>query len=424
MIARNAAVKGGSRWCVLTGGLVLLVFMALLIDERLWTAFGMRLIQMKPHFADMIAILAAGDARRVGSDVYAVPNPFDPFGRPHVYGPWWLVLGGLGFTVGDGWWMGALLAVSFVIIAVAVLAPCSPARTSLAVGLLISPPVMLGLERANNDLVVFLLIAASAWMVATWPRVGVLAAVAVVCLAAALKIYPVAALAALPAARCRPRAALALVAAGIVGCIALGFWYRADFARVLALIPKELSVFTYGLKVLLELFKATFSQWYFGFGIAAGLAFGGWFLGSQLRKLWNHVPLQGGTAFAYVGGASCWIFCYFSNTNFSYRAVLLLLPARLWFRDSDTRENGMLSRRWLALLLLLLWMTCASGNLHDWIGRDRKALLPLWCVVVSFEHSLVLVVTAALLVSLVGWAVRHWRRGFLKPVNTEKSYLS
>ena len=124
------------------------------------------------------------------------------------------------------------------------------------------------------------------------------------------------------------------------------------------------------------------------------------------------LALVGGTAFAFVAGASCWVFCYFVNSNFSYRAVLLLLPARLWLHQLSDPGHAPVARRWLALTLLLLWTACATAHLGEWVGHGRATLQPLWLMVIGFEQALTLMVTVALLFALIGWALRlsqRWR---------------
>jgi hypothetical protein len=86
----------------------------------------------RPYFLDLVAVLAAGQAHAAGLDVYVPPNPFDPFGRPHCYGPWWLVTGVLGLTVAEARWLGLLLALAFIASAAAVLAPRRVSAAALA----------------------------------------------------------------------------------------------------------------------------------------------------------------------------------------------------------------------------------------------------------------------------------------------------
>ena len=108
-------------------------------------------------FLDTDAILAAIDCHRLGIDVYAVPNPCDPIGRPHVYPPLWLHLDHLSVGRGDLNVIGLTLDLLFFV-ALAVLPPvCNRTGAALFLCAIVSPSVALALERANNDVLMFVL---------------------------------------------------------------------------------------------------------------------------------------------------------------------------------------------------------------------------------------------------------------------------
>jgi hypothetical protein len=142
-------------------------------------------------------------------------------------------------------------------------------------------------------------------------------------------------------------------------------------------------------------------------GIAVAVALSGWAFVRQLRSLYRLVPLYGGTAFAYVAGAACWVFCYFVNTNLPYRAVLLLLPARLWMSEWKNPLFGCVCRRCVGLAVVFLWTACATGNVYRLMERKNDGVKPFLLAIVSFEQTTALLLTAVLLISLVGWAMRH-----------------
>src|SRR5687768_1390963 len=118
---RTVSVNRCWYWPALTGTIALIACLGVLNSPRLAECLGVH--QLGRPFIDWLAILAASDAQQAGANPYANPNPFDPLGRPHIYGPWWLLLGDLGFTSEDYWWTGALLVLLFICSAVAVLAP-------------------------------------------------------------------------------------------------------------------------------------------------------------------------------------------------------------------------------------------------------------------------------------------------------------
>lgn len=150
------------------------------------------LYPIEPTFADIHAILAAIQCNAQGYDTY-VANPCDVYGRPHVYGSLWLALGALG--VGD-WplmWVGIAVDLAFAGVVLFVLARAGVRRWQEALvwlAALASPPVVLALERANNDLVMFVLIALVAMLVEKGTTVRLVLALLLASVCALLKFYP------------------------------------------------------------------------------------------------------------------------------------------------------------------------------------------------------------------------------------------
>lgn len=395
------------RWQFLAGAAVCLVFAGGVVWPGLFSAFGV--YAMHPIFSDLIAILAAGEAAQQGWDVYA-SNPLDPLGRPHVYGPWWLVTGKLGLLRTDAWWIGLLLLLVFVVATVALLAPRNRKTACIAILLLVSPPVLLAMERGNNDLIIFLLLAAAAWLATRVSRLGSLAAAALIVLAAALKLYPVAGLVALAARKTtRKRMILLVTGAGLVcGLIILSS--LAVYQRVAAIAPEPLTIFGYGAKLSYHLLPAMGwrSYWMLAGEIPVFLFFI-WVCWRWRRDLWNLVPTMGFTAGCYVAGAICWCLCYTVTINFPYRMVLLLLPARLWLQKEASSEAGLVVRlQWMAVFLLF-WTPRCIDQLLTWnnYSKDYFDGPPFSWMLMGMEQSLATGVTITLAFVLLGWG---WRR--------------
>lgn len=404
------------RWTAACGAAVLVGLTGLLAHGGLWEWLGV--YHLKPYFADLAAVLAAGQAQVAGRDIYQ-PNPFDPFNRPHVYGPLWLVTGPLGLTAGDAVWLGALLGLAFLLVAVGLAAPRTPAAAWVTGAILLSPPVLLGLERANNDLVIFLLLAAAGGLATAGTRLRPALGGALLVLAAALKYYP---LVAVPALAARPGRLRVLAAAGVVcGGLFGALWWaqHEDFSRALAIAPRPTTVFAYGFSLLpfgWEHLAGHRVALLVGFALGAGLALA--LLWPRRRALWTLLPLHGGRAFCAVAGGGAWLLCYFANTNYPYRAVLLLLVVPCWLaRAGDAGEPGpaRLGRSLCALLLAALWLAAPKFWWSEvYLSKGAAAAgAGHWLVgVFGFEQMLWLFLTVALGVSLAGWA---WRRGKAGP---------
>ena len=179
----------------------------LLLNPQVPARFG--LVMMDRPFLDSHAILAAGDAVRAGLDPWKV-NPLDALGRPHCYSSWWLAAAPLGLTRADNAWVGPLWQAAFLLTALLILRPDSLRGMLLAAAVLFSPPVLLGVSRANNDLPVFALLGLGLLALSSRKRGATAWFGGSVVVATGLKFYPVAAAAALVSLRPRRHALAAL----------------------------------------------------------------------------------------------------------------------------------------------------------------------------------------------------------------------
>ena len=413
------------RWPAAVVAAVSLAFLGLVNREGGWDYLGIQ--HLRPYFFDLCVLLAAGMAWHAGLDPYA-PNPFDPGHRPHVYGPWWLVSGPLGFTTADTLWMGGILVLVFLVTVAWLLAPRGPRAALVASLWLVSPPVLLALERGNNDLVVFLIFAATGVTLAARGLRGAPLGAGLLGLAGVLKLYP---LASLPALAARPgsrRRFLVALASAALGCaLVFALWWR-DYDRVLGLIPKPTSIQSYGWRVGLIAWRVLPDD-HLGLilGVALGVAGAGWFFRRFARALWRTVPTTGTVSAWFVAGALSWIFCFAINTNYTYRAVLLLLPARRWFdlaqgqdgagsdpgvgENASARDGARVARLQLAAWLGVFWLVPIKGGLAAGIdARDFPGGRPRLAFVMGLEQAVVAGLTLALVLGVAGWAWRRWHQ--------------
>lgn len=197
----------------------------------------LRLFAVNPFrfpFLDISAVLAAAQCRRYGIDVYR-RNPCDALGRPHVYSPLWLRItpGFLDTTATTA--VGLVLGLLFIASLAPLCRPTTRAEAALLGLTVFSPMIVYALERANSDLVVFLLIFAGC-AVARVSRPWRWGAYALYFFAGLLKYYPLALLALV--IRESRRAAIALAATAAAVLLVLVLCDRAELAKALANIPR------------------------------------------------------------------------------------------------------------------------------------------------------------------------------------------
>ena len=119
---------------------------------------------MEPCFADLRTITGGAESKKQGFDPM-VKNPGDPWNRVMNYPRIWQSLYFFGVDESDTVPMG-ILFVSLFLFGVCLILPNAPNVTILAtIMALLSPAVLLGIERGNTDLFMFFLIAFAMFLV-------------------------------------------------------------------------------------------------------------------------------------------------------------------------------------------------------------------------------------------------------------------
>lgn len=325
-------------------GLTLAAWLALTLSARTRAALG--IAGGDRWFLDSAAVLAACDAHRAGIPPDA-PNPYDVFHRSHKYSDGWFVLGTLGLTRADNFLVGGSWVLTFLVALAVTLRPRSLAEAAWLALLAASPPVMLGVVRANNDLVIFALLAVALVAQRRPTRMRTAMAIVAVALATGLKFYPVVAavlfLFDLRTAPGRVRAVAGVAAA--IGALAL---VAGQIARGMFPIEPEIQAFgarIWPLSLGLTVGAATLAAWAMA---AAAMAF--WWRSGALPETKPGAPDDATRALAL--GAALLAACFVAGVSFGYRLIFALwLAPWIWSR----RREHTLARVAAWLLPLLLW---------------------------------------------------------------------
>ena len=186
-------------------------------------------------FLDIHAVLAAAECQQQGMDVYLF-NPCDMIGRPHVYSPLWLALAPAFVSTTATPWVGLSLDLLFILSLASVLRPRTSREIWIYVLAVLSPTTVYAIERANNDLVVFLLIL-SGGILLTVRQPYRLCSYALFLVSGSLKYYPLALLVLL--IRERLRTAIALLILTGISLLSVGMYFRHELVKALANIPAQ-----------------------------------------------------------------------------------------------------------------------------------------------------------------------------------------
>ncbi|HEY1431704.1 MAG TPA: glycosyltransferase 87 family protein [Stellaceae bacterium] len=367
---------------------------------------ALRLLGVEPFgfpFLDTHAVLSAAECGRQGIDVY-LSNPCDVLGRLHSYSPLWLAIipGSLGSAAAA--WIGAGLDLLFLSSLAAVLRPRAAKELLIFGAAAVSPMTVYALERANNDLVMFLLVI-SGGMLLAGSRPYRLFSYVLFVTAGLLKYYPLALLILVTRERRRDKIVAAAVIGSMLICFAVAFY--PELGKAFARIPVASSYFT-------DAFSARNLP--FGFaealgeglsrtliavsllaallGVAAARAFRTARLLGSAQLDWNASEMQ----FLAIGGLLVTA-CFFAGQNVGYRGILLL-PALCglvsFHRSVEDREVRRFFGQMIAAVLFVMWEECFRRNLQlilcpvpgdglssrvevfFWVGRE---LIWWWLVV-------------------------------------------
>lgn len=343
-------------------------------------------------FLDSFAVLASNDAITRGINPYG-PNPLDYFHRPHVYSNWWLHLRDLGLTRADNLWIGLTLVGMFLLAALSRLKPAQPRQLLFYLAVLVSSPVLLAVNRANIDLVIFVLLTPLVSCLLDQRPVVRYAAPFLIAVGAGLKYFPAAAglllLAAAPPRELRRRVGLALGLFALVGVSV-----KSDLIAFGQYAPQPEGFLSFGAmalshalgwdgpvpKLLCLALGAAVFLWFW-----RSRRFEGWAIPAERQADWLH----------FVLGAVLLTGCFFTSLNFGYRWIFAVWMAPLlWSLPGEATAPDpvrRLARLTRALLIAVLWVDTgfcfvlnraipfvSAAQLQTWADRGFLIEQPLF----------------------------------------------
>jgi len=378
--------------------------------------FGaLRLLGIEPYrfpFLDIHGVLAAAECHWQGIDVY-LSNPCDVENRIQTYSPLWLVLIPRSWGAAETTRAGVILVLVFISSLPVVLRPRSGGETLIFALAAFSPMTVFALERANNDLILFLLILCAAALYLA-PRPYRLCSYAVFLIAGLLKYYPLVLLALMARERWRAVLFPAILAAAALVLFAL--YYRADLGYMLTNLPWA-PYFTnaFSAKNLPYGFAGAMPDNPFISRSAVALVLLCALLANAAGRIRGNIRLLATTAIGWAEPEATWLVigsllltaCFFTGPNMDYRGIffLFVLPGLVRLHQSADCAPV---RRWLswmiAATLFVMWKEALRRGLYRlldylpnewlrqlseflfWLGRE----LVWWWLIAGLASILVM----------------------------------
>ncbi len=362
---------------------------------------------MPQPFSDFLVITAGAESRREGHDPL-VDNVRDPWKRLMNYPRIWQQLERLGVDQSHTVPIGLGLVGAFLISMLLWPGEATVGTAFVLMAGLLSPPVMMAMERGNIELVVFALSALAIWTVRR-PLVSA----SFVLMAMVLKLFPLAGILILVRAGRRRFLQIFAAAIALTG-IYVAFSYR-DLLAIDNGTPRS-SIFSYGIHVAafmaserkLPFSPALWNATLHGLRILAVLILVAGFALDRLRPAPAIPEEETPHRDAFRLGAAIYTGTFFLGNNWDYRMIFLLfiLP-QLW--TWSTHRSGVL--RLPAVITLLM----AGTSLWSWCIEPRFARLPhgaeAWVWIDEVANWLLFAGLGYLAIAtLPAWLTSFWRR--------------
>jgi hypothetical protein len=358
-------------------------------DLGLWRSIGV--MATRPHFLDWHGVVAASDCAKLGYNVF-LQNPCDALQRPHNYGTIWLNVGGFGLTRENQWWTGLLISATFIIASSLALHPRSIKQFIIAFLALASPAVALGIERANVDLIIFVVLLVATYLIARPQGLAKWMGAALCLLLTVAKLYPAVAFASIFWGLPNRRGVLFAVTGFAVAIIA---WVLLDLEDVRAVIgvferpglgpgyggpllgPTNGGSLLYVVLILQQFVPSTLDP------VRAGLiTFILTYLASLLcaRHVCFNDRADALDRVRFIAGLAIAAFAFGVTTNYDYRNIFLLFTLPLLFKlHQDRRGQDPLPRliisSTLILVIFVLWANALITGvitLAGWLSDSPK----------------------------------------------------
>jgi hypothetical protein len=345
-------------------------------------------------FYDARNVAAAADCWAAGYDPL-VDNPCDPAGRIMNYPRIWVGLHYLGLTQGRTLVFGAIVVVLFLGAVLLLVGRLSIPEGVVVAVAVVSPAVMLAIERANMDLLVFVLLAGAVLAWRASDRESPILAPALVLVAAIAKLYAVFAL---PAFALTGRRRMLWVVAAAIVVMAAYLVLTFDDLRVVMQAPEGGLLYSFGARILIgDLYhRAVPGDWAYGSLLAQLIAAAPVVIVSVLLWSWarRHLPRlsplerEMPSVLAFDLGALTYLGSFVTRKSGDYRLVILLLtlPLLLHWAGNRPSKRTALARVALIAVLAGLWVGALSPYIGPW---DELAS---WAVAAAFVPVLAIIV--------------------------------
>ena len=342
-------------------------------EVDLWPSLGVN--SAPTLFYDARNVAAAADCWALGYDPL-IENPCDPAGRVMVYPRIWVVVHYLGVTQEQTLLFGGILVALFLASVLLLVGRLTIAEGFVVAAAVVSPAVMLAVERANVDIVIFVVFVAAVFAWRARDKVTPLLSPALIVVAAIAKLYAIFALPAYWFTGVR-RARWAVVG----GVAVMGAYLLLTLGDVRQLLrsPEGGLLYSFGARILIGDLYHRFQPgtWAYGSLLAQLIAVVPVVVASMAIWVWLRRRLPGPSAderlsprtLAFHLGALTYLGTFVTRKSGDYRLVFVLLTLPLlleWAWGEPGGARTILGRIGLVAVVVGLYVGALSPFIAPW----------------------------------------------------------
>ena len=346
----------------------------------------------KHHFRDMGYALVSIKTYKDGGNLFIINNT-SHYDAPLVYPPTWVIFKYTSLSIDH------LIPLALFFISLFVLSSClmirivSPFEMLITFLFMVSPAVLLGVERANVDIIVFSLTALFAFFLSKGKKIASVVAFFILCFSATLKFYPIFLIIPWFFNTKQKSIKFSCLTLGFLIFVIYCFFFTKENNYFLHHYPKPPDPSCVGLPILLNSIRALKINHFFIIItsfilllITVGI--------SNLFKSKTMTLRVGGLSKIYLFcGINILLGTFLLNSNFPYRLIfcLFLLPITFEILRNKLTSRGARKIIILVIFLLLVVLYLSDYNnyiykniLHQSININWLSLTSQLCLILIF----------------------------------------
>lgn len=366
--------------------------------EKTWKLLNIP--TMMPYFADIRTITGGAESKSLGYDPM-IYNPGDPWGRPLNYPRLWQCLYLFGIDQSNTLFFGILIIVLFILGVILLLKTDDNILILLTIISVISPSVLLGIERGNTDLLIFFFVTISILLI---KKSRLIYSSIFILIGFLLKLYPIFTVFLL--IKQKKKYSVFIYTFLITTLLGLYFIFNYSDLSLIAKGTSKGTEMSYGMDIL-WVFSANFDSNLskiirtISYLVVVIVPVSSYWVLKKMKGFRSKIVSNGFIDF-FLGGAAIYVGTFLLGNNWDYRLVFLIFVIPQLYEWSINTSTGVI--KFIAIFLIINIYIAQWGLIYnDWLVSIPYGLY----IYVIVNQSAKWIVFVGLLFLII-WVTPFW----------------